>query len=1075
MNGQALNIHLLVIDDDDVDRERVLRLLSHTPLSVAAMQADSGPSALRLLREHVFDCIVLDHQLGPDSGTDLLPAIQRASRRPCPVIMITGAGSESLAVHALQQGAADYLTKYQLDADMLARAIRRALDHQRLHDELDELQQSLERRVEVQAAAIRQSERDLRATLDHTPTVIGYWHADLRARFGNRAFRRWLGVDPDTLPGRAMQDVIGPARLARVQSHIDGVLQGESQSFELSDLAPDGTTRRHSQISFHPDLDDDGQVRGFYSTLNDVTEIKQAQAQAEELAAFAEALFEHSPVGLAVFDEQLCFLRCNRELDRLLGTVPRGLLGVPLEALSGDDLVHFEAMARATLADGLPRHLDVDVVTVFGMRLQAACAWARVERDRRGQLLLAVQDSTEQRRSHDALVEARNAAESATRSKSAFLANMSHEIRTPMNAILGLTRLALDDGLIGQTRDFVGKAHGAAQALMGLLDDILDYSKIEAGQLRLERVPLSIERVLQRVVDLFAARVEQKGLRLSVDVVPGVPRWVHGDPLRLEQVLNNLLGNAVKFTEAGSIALTVQGHDAAGPGLLRFTVRDTGIGIAADQREALFEAFSQADTSITRRYGGTGLGLSICRRLVLQMHGTIGVDSVPGKGSAFWFTARLDPAPAAPADGPDADADDSTLKVLLVEPDAAIGTALQHSLQWQGIEAQHVADGAAADIALARAAAEAWPFDGVLLDWEAEGSGALPVDARSALVRRLRQAAGPPPPPAVIGLVSVVRRANANGPATEMAPDLQLSKPVLPQTVRRALLQLRRARADRASDIPPDIPARPAPAPASLPLAGLRILLVEDNPINQEVAQITLERLGASVVVCADGLEALARLHGGPPTDFDVVLMDMQMPHLDGLETTRRLRGDPRSSRLPVVGMTAAAMPEDRLLCLQAGMVDYVTKPFVVERLLDALLRCTGRRVGASPGETGGAFELPGFDLGPVTSVMRGRSEAVLGLLRSFAAQEETTMEALGADLARQDLRAIGRRLHALRGGAETLGALAVTQAAKQAEQALRHGLPLDGPLLALGDAMQAALAAIRARLPEAGRPGDPH
>jgi two-component system, sensor histidine kinase and response regulator len=1073
MTALPLSIRLLVIDDDDVDRERVLRMLARTPLSVDAKQADSSASALQLLREHVFDCIMLDNQLGDGSGAELLPTIQRESRRPCPVIMITGAGNESLAVRALQHGAADYLTKYQLNADLLARAIRRAMDHQRLNDELEELHQRLEQRVEEQAAAIRQSERDLRAILDHTPTVIGYWLSDLRARFGNRAFRRWLGVDPDTLPGRSLGDVIGPARQARVQHHIDGVLRGENQSFELSDLAPDGLTRRHAQISFHADVDDDGHTRGFYSTLNDVTDIKQSQARSEELALFAETLFEHSPVGLAVFDERLRCVKCNRALGQLMGAPERDLLDLELDRLSPDDLLPLKMTALSTLADGLPRHLDLDVVTAFGAPLHAACAWARVERDGHGQLLLAVQDSTEQRRAHDALVQARNAAENATRSKSSFLANMSHEIRTPMNAIIGLTRLALDDGLPAQTRDFIDKAHAAALALMGLLDDVLDYSKIEAGQLRLEQVPLEIEQVLQRVVDLFAARIEQKGLVLVVEIAPGVPRWVRGDPLRLGQVLNNLVGNAVKFTEQGRIVVSVRPADEPAPdqAMLRFSVRDSGIGIAPEHQEALFEAFSQADSSITRRFGGTGLGLSICRRMVAQMHGSIGVCSAPGAGSEFWFNARLDPVPRPPGKEPASDDDRTALKVLIVEPDAHMAAALSLSLQGRQMAGHGVADGQAATVALARAAADGSPFDGVLLDWEAVDGDAGLAGAGGGLVAGLRQAAGAGQPLVVLGMVAVVGRSPAAGLQGPAAPDAFLSKPVLPSALRDALLRVRQDRRSPPQDGagppgPPDTLPQNLPAAAeAMPLAGIRVLLVEDNLINQMVARVTLERLGACITLAGDGQEALSLLHASRPLAFDVVLMDMQMPRMDGLEATRRIRADPRTAQLPVIGMTAAAMPEDRLQCMQAGMVDYVTKPVVVEQLLDALLRWTRRRPIDPPAVAVVADALPDFDLSLVTRVMGGNRQGVQRLLRSFALQEAGTMAELKALVARNDLQQLGQRLHALRGGAATLGAVAVAQAALQVELALRQGLPLGDALAALDGAMQAALATIQAQL----------
>ena len=276
MHPMPQPMHLLVVDQNEVDRARVLHLLGRTTLSVEAMEAASCADALCLLGMHAFDCVLLDSQLGDASGAALLPAIQQAARRACPVIMVTGAGNELLAVQALQQGAADYLTKVSLSADVLARAIHRALDQHRLRQEQDALHQRLEQRVEQQAAAIRQSERDLRAILDHTPTGIGYWNASLHNRFGNRAWRRWSATDPERLPGRHLGEVIGAHNLQRMRRHIDAVLLGESQYFEQPVLAPDGQTQRHAQLSLHPDIADDGQVQGFYASITDLIFIPAA-------------------------------------------------------------------------------------------------------------------------------------------------------------------------------------------------------------------------------------------------------------------------------------------------------------------------------------------------------------------------------------------------------------------------------------------------------------------------------------------------------------------------------------------------------------------------------------------------------------------------------------------------------------------------------------------------------------------------------------------------------------------------------------------------------------------------------
>ncbi len=1056
---RPLHVHLLVVDDDDVDRERVLRLLGRTSLSFEAMEAASSADALSLLREHEFDCVMLDHQLGDTSGAALLPAIAQATRRACPVIMITGAGNESLAVQALQQGAADYLTKFNLNADVLGRAIHRAMDHHRLRQELADLHLRLEQRVEQQAAAIRQSERDLRAILDHTPTVIGYWDQALHNRFGNRAWRRWSGTDPERLPGRHLAEVIGAVALQRIRARVDGVRQGESQYFEQVEPAVDGAGLRHAQWSLHPDFSDDGAVRGFYSSITDITVIKQAQAQAEELAAFNEALFAHSPVGLGVVDASGCCVLANQALARLVGARAGDLVGLPLDGLASSgsgDLAHLLATCQATLADGLPRRLELDVETVFGSRLQATCAWARVEREGRTHGLLAVQDVADQRRAHEALVAARDAAEQATRTKSQFLANMSHEIRTPMNAIVGLTQLALGDVLAPQTRDFINTAHQSANALMGILDDVLDYSKVEAGQLRIEHLPLDIEQVVQRAVDLFSARIEQKGLAFDVELSPALPRCVLGDPLRLSQVLNNLLGNAVKFTERGHVHLTVQplAAGAPAPGMVRFAVRDSGVGIATAQQASLFEAFNQADASITRRFGGTGLGLAICRRLVTMMHGSIGFDSTPGLGSEFWFTVRLDRAPVTLPDEDHAPL--AGLRVLVAVPESRQAERLCERLRGWGVLAQATADETELLAELAQAAAGGPAWDAVLIDQACFGGPGRVV------LQRLRAAGAP----VLLGMVPVVRSAAAHDPTAGPQPDVLLGRPVLPAALRAALLALRTAAAPDAAPAAIGPAAAPADGVAptaadATPLQGLHLLLVEDNDTNRLVAQVWLERLGASVALAADGAQALAHLQSGTERPVDAVLMDMHMPVMDGLEATRRLRALPALAGLPVIGMTAAAMAEDRIQCFDAGMVDYVTKPIVVAQLVDSLLHWTGRR----PRQPASVrrIELPGFDLTALRQLLHGNEALVGRMLAMFARQEAATAAEVAALVAAHDLTEAGRRLHQLRGGAGSLGAVDVAHAAGALEQTLRQRRPAKAELAAFARALRGALTAITA------------
>ncbi|WP_395699490.1 response regulator [Aquabacterium sp.] len=909
-----LPLHLLVVDDDDVDRERVLRLLAGSPYLVHARQAASGAEALAAVREQRFDCVVLDHHLGDTTGAELLPQLRAETRSEVPVIMVTGAGNESLAVQALHQGAADYLPKPQLSRQSLVHSIERSLERQQLKREVAQLQQQLERRLDEQAATIRQRERDLHNILDNAPAMIGYWDAELRLRLGNKAYQQWFGVRPEQMPGLPIQQLLDAARLREAWPHIQGALSGAPQRFERRMPGAGDAAAGWAQVEYRPDVDEDGRVLGFYVTLIDITPVKAAQARAEELLRFSEAVIHTAPVGISVYQADGQCVITNAVAAHLAGL---SLAEMRLRNVRGSaawQQTGLLAQADATLADGLPRQLALAWPAV-GPRAAAhvEVSLARVDRGGRPHLLVMARDITEQRQVLDAMAAARDAAEDAARTKSAFLANMSHEIRTPMNAIIGLSRLARDEALAEPARTYVDKVHASAVALMGILDDVLDYSKIEAGQMRFEQLPLDLTELLQRVAGLFIARIEQKGLHLQVDRAHDLPRGLVGDALRLSQVLNNLVGNAVKFTERGGIAVLVwqDGPVADGQVRLRFEVRDSGIGIEPAQQAALFEAFSQGDSSITRRFGGSGLGLAICKRLVEMMGGEIGVDSTPGVGSRFWFTARL----------------------------------------------------AVADVA-------------------------------------------------------------------ELAP------PVAP------------------------------PEPGVLP-PGLRVLLVEDNELNQMVASQFLQRLGAVVALACDGAQAVALVRQAGAGSFDAVLMDLHMPVMDGLEATRRIHALPGCAGLPVIGMTAAALPEDRARCIAAGMVSHVAKPVMPERLLQALRE--GLQTGAAAAVPVAPAAVPAevLDLAGLRRRLGGNEPLVWRLIGLFVQREAQVADTLRGLIAQGDLDAARLRAHDLKGSAATLGLMALSQAAAALETALRAGTPdaagAQALLADLDRALQGALAALAA------------
>ncbi|WP_375213099.1 response regulator [Aquabacterium sp.] len=553
-----------------------------------------------------------------------------------------------------------------------------------------------------------------------------------------------------------------------------------------------------------------------------------------------------------------------------------------------------------------------------------------------------LEDITQRKQTAAALQAATEAAEANTRAKSAFLANMSHEIRTPMNAIIGMTHLALEEGPPAKVHSYVAKAHQAASSLLQIINDVLDLSKIEAGHMVLESVDFEVQHLLDQVSDVLGLPAERKGLELLFTAPPDLPSHLQGDPTRLRQVLVNLGSNAVKFTDAGSVTLglEVQSRDAQGV-VLHGWVRDSGPGLSAPDIQRLFQPFTQLDASTTRRHGGTGLGLTISRQLIEQMGGRLWVDSTPGQGATFHFTARMQlpshPRPMAPARQ-----DWQGKRLLIVDDQSDAREVLARMSASLGLQVDVAAD---APQALDRLDAAERPYDWILLDWRMPGMDGVRL-ARHILSRpSTRQ-------PCIL-LVTAFSQQEAMAAASDVALSGVLTKPVTPSTLFEALSRSASGQLQRPAGLghappaaatalpePDASPPRPRPAMAP-PLHGTRILLVEDQPLNQELARELLERAGADVTLAGDGQAALDALEAqsGTGEPFDCVLMDCQMPRMDGYTATAHIRRDPRWQHLPIIAMTASALVTDREQALSAGMNDHVPKPLDVQQMFVVIER----------------------------------------------------------------------------------------------------------------------------------------
>jgi len=884
-----------------------------------------------------------------------------------------------------------------------------------------------------QVAARSKSARhgaQLAAFVAQAPMALCVTDIDLRLIEVSPKWLQTIGLPRENVVGRTMQDLL-PDTHAFWDHNWDRCLAGEPISTAgVSLTLPDGS-RGWFQVEINPWRDPSGAVGGAMISSQDVTDLTRAledskrSEQRLDLAAGLAELhvweMDYRRRTLHKFGAEDSFFETPNTFESLAEDIYRNI--------HPDDLPKVKAAWAAHEADpDIPYRTEYRVKREDGKEIWTFSTSEVIldEKGRPSRLVGALQNITDRKVAERRIARALEDAEAANRAKSEFLANMSHEIRTPMNGVIGMNALLLRGDLTPEQRKYAEAVRVSADCLLGIINDILDISKLEAGKIELEAIDFSLGSVVEDVVELLSPRAAEKKLEIASYLDDGARQGFRGDPTRLRQVVLNLLSNAIKFTETGYVAVEVRSSPAPGGATgLRLEVQDTGVGVPLEAQARMFEKFQQADGSITRKFGGTGLGLSICRQLVGLMGGRIGMDDRPGGGSVFWVELILPSAETA--------IEARTRRALkgqkiLVVDDVEINRSIfMRQLEAEGAIMAEAGDGPSALAAIVIADAQGEPFDMVLMDHMMPQMGGDAVAVKIRANAALRQ-------PRLI-LASSIGAPAPSDKARNAGFEAFLTKPVRHQALVDGLAELVDPTAAPASQAAP--PATPSPAETSS--GGGRVLLAEDNEINALLARTILEEVGLSVETVSNGAQAVeAAGRGG----FDLILMDVQMPVMDGLQATRRIRGlGGPAAQVAIIALTANAMRSDQDACLAAGMDDFVSKPLDPENFLAVIDRFLGASEpkAAAAREADPIAETPDLDDAQIDGLLRLMPPARLRVvLEGFLGAAQERLQHLETTAREGDFIALAREAHDLKGVCGNIGARRLQRLGERLEQAAK-------------------------------------
>ena len=808
------------------------------------------------------------------------------------------------------------------------KALRDARDllEQRVVERTMVMEQEIAERQRTEAM-LKESVELLRALNDAAPVGIVSQGKDGKIRHSNPRFLEMFGYTMEELEGKCIDELLAPEEMREAaKSMSKQVVAGRVLHRTVKRQKKDKTSL---DVEVHAaPLSFDGRSEGQIAIYLDISRRVATEKAIRESEELLRTLSAAAPIAIFRSDPDGRYVYVNQRWSEMSGRSPESAMGFGwLEAIHPEERETLKKLWTTGISMGMEMQDESRFLTPDG--LTNWISWkSRGLHSADGSLLGfvgVIEDITKRRAAEQRLLEAKQAAEQASQAKSQFLANMSHEIRTPMNGILGMTELALETEMSAEQREYLGLVKGCAESLLEIIDDILDFSKIENGKIELESIPFSLLDCIEHALQPVAMRAQQKGIELEWTLRGELPEWIVGDPTRLRQVLINLLGNAVKFTDEGEVILSVECGDAAkDTATVRFTVKDTGIGIATENQQTIFEAFQQSDSSVTREFGGTGLGLSISERIVKLMGGEIHVESAPGKGSSFSFAVEFPLCPPAAERKTEADEVLPRAEVLLVESRETVRELCTWLMRGWGLAVEVAENEAQAKELLDKKSHQHGAYAIALVDQILDGSPGYNV------VKQIRQSSSGKA--ASIIVMSASPAFTEDFRSSYYGVSCRLTKPLrrgaLKQSLRAALL--------------PSLPVPDEKNRHVTPVAkfGRKILLVEDNAVNQKLAIRLLEKMGHQVVLARNGLEAYetSRLNR-----FDLVLMDLQMPVMGGLEATKKIREGELVTglHLPIVAMTAHAAREDERNCMEAGMDGYLTKPVRRELLATEIERVT--------------------------------------------------------------------------------------------------------------------------------------